>query len=693
MSKDTTLQIAAEHYESLRGYLASHIQKLMRESGQVKSRSASARDKLMKLNKSQFQELSTDVYDEMMRRTDEHAFPFLPVRDDFHPKRNQARQKLATLSTNRFRDLATDIYYEIERRFPSIVKSIQERMPLEPNSPKQYQYSDRNMDNRYPSQEKSPQEKYSRERSRERNERDRDRDRTRDYPPREREYSQRKDSSATPPDYQKSGTSPVANVSSLDNLMADIGSMLTSPRSQNSTINKEGSSNEINQLKKDHEDEINRMQKEIDELKTEVQDLKASLEEKTNALEVSEEKIKKIQNDYDAKEQECKDLLEEKEKLAKELDDLENEHQNLQEDYESREQMAKDIRQEVANLLDEVKVLQQKNEELLAEKEKNEETIRKLKEGQDIKEDNYSNPSSPRDQSPKDKSPKDDMVASAREELRKIFDDIRPELRGGIIKEDRIDIYEDAVNNLLDAKESEKPTNVLVAMKAIVISCKTITEDIGDFESTSDIRTDQREQLDTLKNYLSESLTALMTSAKSYATSQGKSSEPKLEDSLLSLTDSVIDLVKYASFLNNDDSSSRKDYMYRGSSNAKTVPELKDFIKDNTDKIVVSIQSLLYNLRESNSFDDEFLDIVNGITSIVDDIIKESHDTLDSLNSNDYKPDIENILLDLTNSNSKLDELGQKMISSPQSKSTKQQIAAASYDIANYVKNLISNLK
>jgi len=52
----------------------------------------------------------------------------------------------------------------------------------------------------------------------------------------------------------------------------------------------------------------------------------------------------------------------------------------------------------------------------------------------------------------------------------------------------------------------------------------------------------------------------------------------------------------------------------------------------------------------------------------------------------------ENILLDLTNSNSKLDELGQKMISQPQSKSTKQQIASASYDIANYVKNLISNL-
>jgi len=690
MSKDTTLQVAAEHYESLRGYLASHIQKLMRESSQVKSRSASARDKLMKLNKSQFQELSTDVYDEMMRRTDEHAFPFLPVRDDFHPKRNQARQKLATLSTNRFRDLATDIYYEIERRFPSVTKSIQERMPLEPYSPNQYQYPERNID-RYQSQEKSPQEKYSRDRDRERNERDRDRDRERtrerDYPPREREFSQRKESSATPPDFQKSSNSPAVNVSSLDNLMADIGSMLTSPRSQNSTLNKEASSNEISQLKKDHEDEINKLQKEIDELKTEVQDLKASLEEKTNASEVSEEKIKKMQNDYDAKEKECKDLLEEKEKLAKDLDDLENEHQNLQEDYESREQMAKDIRQEVANLLDEVKELQQKNDDLVAEKEKMEETIQKLKEGQNTKNDNYSGHSSP-----KDKSPKSKESNTVRDEIRKILDDIRPELRNAVIHEDRVDTYEEAINNLLDAKESEKPTNVLVAMKAIVISCKTITEDIENFENTTNIRTDERDQLDNLKNYLSEVLTNLMSSAKSYATSQGKSPVPELEDSLLSLTDSVVDLIRYTKDIKGSISPGRDNYKGRGHSGAKTVPELKDYIKDNTDKIVVSIQSLLYNLRESNSFDDEFLDIVNGITSIVDNIINESHDTLDSLSASDYKPDIENILLDLTNSNSKLDELGQKMISSPQSKSTKQQIASASYDIANFVKNLINNL-
>lgn len=44
--------------------------------------------------------------------------PFLPVRDDFHPKRNQARQKLATLPTSRFKDLSSDVYYELSRRYP-----------------------------------------------------------------------------------------------------------------------------------------------------------------------------------------------------------------------------------------------------------------------------------------------------------------------------------------------------------------------------------------------------------------------------------------------------------------------------------------------------------------------------------------------------------------------------------------------
>lgn len=88
-----------------------------------------ARDKLLRLSVIQFQELSTDVYDELQRRepgmipSDQpppigDTPPFLPPKQDFHPKRNQARQKLSTLPADRFRDLATDVFYELERRFP-----------------------------------------------------------------------------------------------------------------------------------------------------------------------------------------------------------------------------------------------------------------------------------------------------------------------------------------------------------------------------------------------------------------------------------------------------------------------------------------------------------------------------------------------------------------------------------------------
>ncbi|KAJ2455037.1 component of the polarisome [Coemansia sp. RSA 2336] len=97
--------------------------------------------KLARLSLTQFKELGTDVYDELIRRTtpeqasswhidptallDSHPFlglPFLPVRDHYHPKRNQARQKLATLSRPKFVNLVHDVDEELKRRFPHKVE-------------------------------------------------------------------------------------------------------------------------------------------------------------------------------------------------------------------------------------------------------------------------------------------------------------------------------------------------------------------------------------------------------------------------------------------------------------------------------------------------------------------------------------------------------------------------------------------
>ena len=121
-------------------------------------------------------------------------------------------------------------------------------------------------------------------------------------------------------------------------------------------------------------------------------------------------------------------------------------------------------------------------------------------------------------------------------------------------------------------------------MKSIVISCKTITEDIENYENSTDLRNDDRDHLDDLKNYLSEALTTLMTAAKSYATSQGKTPVPDLEDSLLSLTDSVVDLIRYTKDIKGSISPGRDNYKGRGHSGAKTVPELKVIYIKNKNK-------------------------------------------------------------------------------------------------------------
>ncbi|OJA12851.1 hypothetical protein AZE42_02429 [Rhizopogon vesiculosus] len=111
---------ARTHFDELASFLVSYLAKGPQESR------AHARSKLTNLTKQQFHELSTDVYDELVRRrrnNSENDVPFLPVRDEFHPKRNQARQKLATLPSAKFEDLCSDVYFEIMRRYPEFTES------------------------------------------------------------------------------------------------------------------------------------------------------------------------------------------------------------------------------------------------------------------------------------------------------------------------------------------------------------------------------------------------------------------------------------------------------------------------------------------------------------------------------------------------------------------------------------------
>lgn len=109
-----------EHYIALRAFLNARDPNLKQQPNK-------ARDKLLRLSAVQFYELSTDVYDELMRRQATARAPpnapngpptFLLPEKNFHPKRNQARQRLSSLGPPRFRDLAADVFHELERRYP-----------------------------------------------------------------------------------------------------------------------------------------------------------------------------------------------------------------------------------------------------------------------------------------------------------------------------------------------------------------------------------------------------------------------------------------------------------------------------------------------------------------------------------------------------------------------------------------------
>lgn len=124
-----TLQELPHYQQALESFLENSQGDL---TPATSTRVAKAREKLKKLTKIQFSDLSTDVYDEMKRRESESIDPgnssvpkFLSSQPNYHPKRNQARQKLAALPPSRFKDLVNDVLFEISNRLdvPSDVKT------------------------------------------------------------------------------------------------------------------------------------------------------------------------------------------------------------------------------------------------------------------------------------------------------------------------------------------------------------------------------------------------------------------------------------------------------------------------------------------------------------------------------------------------------------------------------------------
>jgi hypothetical protein len=93
---------------------------------------------------------------------------------------------------------------------------------------------------------------------------------------------------------------------------------------------------------------------------------------------------------------------------------------------------------------------------------------------------------------------------------------------------------------------SEKPSSVLIAMKAVVVSCKAITEDVEAYENdeTKDIDAEKKDRLYAMKSQFSKGLSNLMVAAKTHANGMGISPVSLLDAAATHLTSTVVELIK-----------------------------------------------------------------------------------------------------------------------------------------------------
>lgn len=98
-------------------------------------------------------------------------------------------------------------------------------------------------------------------------------------------------------------------------------------------------------------------------------------------------------------------------------------------------------------------------------------------------------------------------------------------------------------------------------------------------------------------------------------------------------------------------------------------------------------------MRQASPYGSQFQAVIGEITSIVSLVAQKSFQTLSRSSALSIRDDGEIILNDLTTSNETLKELGNEIVDNPDSKNIKPRLAACSYEIAKFVKALISLLE
>ncbi|KAF9913300.1 hypothetical protein EC991_000062 [Linnemannia zychae] len=797
-SAGNAMEIAARHYESLQQYLLAHI---LKEKHGVSEQRIAAREKLSRLLQNQLQDLSTDVYDELKRRTDGAQVPFLAVQNDYHPKRNQARQKLATLPQNRFKDLASDVYVQLERQFPTLL----EMFPLKALEEKEFLSQPPAQAPQAAQQEREAATPVVQQSS---------------VVPNMATFTIQDSSNVEEETYyrspgQQGPPSPAAlegnvNYASLDSLMTDIGHIVGKDGSETSKsatsggskgIENKADANELmrlpkdqeprsplnglgidsgsqmtDQMKQEYETRISALCKRLQHLESEVGEgvnrpegsrlsqVERQLAKQTELYNEQVTRATKLQLDYNK-------VLNDYHAQLETVDMVNQEVKSLVMDNKSLKQRHLDAEEELQLAYNRIKQLEDENSDLKADLE---DAVHRQKVAQEeaaaravVRENTASAAPAPAaststinintkdHMSSHHDAPRSDQDAGLdpkhREEDGDDWNQGRQQVRDSIlvnpnsvVHQSSLATFRNAVDDLLSAGRSDSSSEVLLGMKSVVIACKTVTEDVEDYEH----ETNDNNSFADLKQELSSGLTQLMNSAKAHSNAFDED-EDEFERSLSDLEAAadqleaiVMDIVNVPKHNGgaikesaqhgqdrHDDDFQHKNGMshhdgqhgglngntphngnapsHNGNNNNDDGPmdsqDLKIYLETQTGLIVSSIQVLLRSLR-SNSDSEGISDASDDITKVVDQVIRQTRITLanpdlvSAPQASELRSQGEMVLEDLENSVDLLIEMKEQLEAEPdlahsspaEAKALKQKMASASFDIAKYAKELVS---
>ncbi|ROV99370.1 hypothetical protein VSDG_03991 [Cytospora chrysosperma] len=548
--------ILGEHYVALRRYLSQTSR-----DGKPNSQNK-ARDKLQRLTSVQFLELSTDVFDELLRR---QSFsrrppnappnvgppPYLLAEDTFHPKRNQARQKLSSLGPPRFRDLATDVFCELERRFPRFVAG---DIPPPPRASSPVSM-------RAPSRAGTP-----------------------GYPPRAAGRRQPSNASSisragfladaydipaspgippngydrpTPKQFQSNTIIPNKNSKKGEDMEQ---SGIPSENDKRIMEDYELQLKELREKLDGMEDQLKKKDDEMNEVlegersrstaadseKSEWSNMRLDLENKLaeaqSLNDALREQLDQLRDEHANETQQLRDEIESVRSSAadaapgKNDAELERENAELRTALDEQRQITMQVRREAQEFLREMKVLSEQSGSSWAKQGELEKTIETLE--QEVKDwrNRYA-----RAQTQVRSMRSSSASLPAEQDAGQYVRDKGFTADTGLVKDVHVTKFQIAIDELLRRARVEDPDRVVDAMKSVVMSVRRLTKDLD----ASPVKDEQmRQQRKQLKGRVSTTANNLITAAKTFATSAGMAPVSVLDAAASNLVAAIVELLR-----------------------------------------------------------------------------------------------------------------------------------------------------